>query len=135
MLIFFIRKKCSFHYFNRLIHLTWRFFFLLMDVGRHSLLVTSMTGMVQTTRWRRINLVFGQLKLTMSKGNRPSLIIPGLNFALDMVEYGLIEFLCGFVMQLLMPLNLELPMMVFIGILLLLKGLFYCSEPHCKLKQ
>jgi hypothetical protein len=80
-----------------------------MDVGRQSLLVTSMTGMVQTTRWRKISLVFGRSKLTMSKENLIFLIIPRLNFAFDMVEYGLIGFLHGFVMQLLMLPNLEVP--------------------------
>uniref|UniRef100_A0A0A9RJ75 GLGB n=1 Tax=Arundo donax TaxID=35708 RepID=A0A0A9RJ75_ARUDO len=91
---------------------------------KHSLLVTLMSGMVQTTRWREINLVFGQLRFPMSMGNLPSLTIPGLNFALYMgMEYGLIGFLHGFAMQLLMPLNLELPTMVFIGILQLVKGM------------
>lgn len=94
-----------------------------MHIEKHSSLVSSITGMVQNTRWRRINLAFGQSRFHMSMGSLPSLTIPRLNFALGMgVEHGLIVFPHGFVMQLLMPLNLELHMMVYTGILQPVKG-------------
>ena len=128
----FVVEWCSFHLWQYLLPTT-RFMYLLatlhlLDVGKHSLLVTLTTGMVLSTRWWRIALASGLSIYPMSTGNLPSLTIPGLKFDLGVeMEYGLIGFPHGFVMQLLMPPNSELLTMVFTGIRQLVKGILLAA--------
>jgi hypothetical protein len=85
-----------------------------------------MVGMVPTTRWKRINLVFGVSKFLILVEIQPFLTIRGSSFDSCMVmEFGLIASLLGLNMPLLTLKVLELHMMVYIGTHLLQKGANY----------